>query len=208
MNGKTVRMKLMRNRTRNIWGRRAYLVVSIPRSLAEPEPEQVTFPGFTETGFIGTWTNPDQTESIVISECHTGTDPTERLEEPIHHVHHYGGTWTFWQGAKYRTVGVEENGRNKVEVTPLDEATITKHRAWYQWWRALGALGRHPVIDALSDAGDFAKSTQWYTKEDKLCVAFGVKWFKPRTKLRFSAALSRAIKLAKRVGIPIRVTNG
>lgn len=220
MNGKTARKLLMRGRSRNFWGRRAYLTVRVPVSLVPtPMPEPVRFEGFREGPFAGSWKSLDDSEYITISRVATGRDPHDttfgymRPWQPVYfanrdHVGAVGAdyeSWSYWTGTRTKTVGTDVNEEPLQERSALDERTVGLHKAHQEWLDRLQLEGLHPVLDALVISGYAAKSVHYEVKGQNILVTFGVKWFYPDTKLRFASGLGRAFRLAKRMGIPIRV---
>lgn len=213
MNGKTAKKLLMRGRTKSFWGRRAYLTVRLPLSLVPtPCPEPVTFAGLSAEG-DGTWMNEDTTEIVHAYKASIGTDPRKlarMAHEPVYFAtKEYDGDdgyehWTFWTGTHYRTIGTLADGRGIHEKTPIDEATVARHKAYVEWHDRLHHTGLNPVLDAFVEAGDSAKATYFEVEGDNLLVTYGVKYFYPNRKRRFAAKLARAFRTAKALGIQVR----
>lgn len=215
MNSKTAKKLLMKGRATSIWGKRAYLTVRLPVAVVPtPKPESLTFEGLLR-GSGGSWHTEDYSDVINIGKWSMGADPRKQANrnpwEPIYFAHkEYEGDdgyqhWSYWTGARHRQVGTDENGQPIHERTPIDEAAVARHKAYQEWHDRLHEYGQHPLLDTLLSAGEAAKSTYFSVEGENLLVTFGVKWFHPNRKLRFASGLSRAFRLAKRSGIPIRV---
>lgn len=103
--------------------------------------------------------------------------------------------------------------RKNVPTEIVDAYAARRH--WIEKY-AWGPLGDHASLpstgiawlDALHDAGRCAKRFQplVYTNSGAMDFSFFIQWRKyPEAKLSFCARMSRALKLAKRAGVHVRV---
>jgi hypothetical protein len=231
MNGRTVRKILMRGRTSTFFGARALFVVRVPlAAIPEPVPP---FKAPGESAYEGCWTrdNEDGTRTLYsIPELHGFRNPTKRgpdkngFQALIHHpvcrhseIDPEDGTldedWVWYEGTKIVTKPSDTGKRPEIisqENLPLEmvEAYITKRR-WFDKYvsrEAAGGTGL-PWLDALHEAAGYARRFQplCYSQAGLIDLAYFVKWYNPRTKLWFCAAMSRALKLSKKMGIAVKV---
>lgn len=205
MNGKTVRKMLMRNRASTFFGSRAYLTVRVPLSaLGLTAPEPVTFDGMDLGCVSGMWMTPDESSFVSISSLTSGHDPREFAhedwEEPrFLECDRYG--WSWWEGWR----GAKIDGAIVREALPDD--VVARHRDYINWIAYLDHID-HPLMHRLMDVSSWCKTHYWEVRGDHLMLTYSVKWFYPNRRLGFAAALSRAIKAAKRMGIAVRVYGG
>lgn len=228
MNGRTVRKLLMRNRENRGWGSRAYLTIRVPMSLVPtPCPPPSRFPGLSPMGFSGHWANQDESKYVSIHQCTLGNDPRldedpeDPLQRPMYFIsldstREYEGkpgeppqiveNWSYWTGCRNHQIGVHDCGRPSYTSEDLTEEEVGHEKAFQEWFHILQEPDIHPVLDALRLASEFAKSTNWARTDDgQLVVTFGVKWFYPDRKLRFASAISRAFRIARQMGLKLKV---
>ncbi len=231
MNGRTVRKILMKGRTKTFFGARALFVVRVPLA-AIPEPVP-SFEAPGKSAYEGHWTqeNEDGTRTLfAIPELHGFRNPTTKgpnkngFQPIIHHpvlkwseIDPEDGTvdedWVWFEGTK-TVIKPDDSGKRppilSQENLPVEmvEAYITKRR-WFDKYVSRDSAGETglPWLDALHEAAKYARRFQplCYSQAGLIDLAYFVKWYNPRTKLRFCAAMSRALKLSKKMGIALKV---
>ena len=216
MNARAIKKKLMRSRSRVLWGQRAYLTVRLPLSVLPSQPPSLPFiPEGWKRGYLqGCWEAPDGAESIHINHW-TGAVPTwqegDAPQERPYFVEYDAedDTHHHWTGHRCVRAGQDEKGRPVYDFFPLDVALIAQQKARVEWERTLWErpVGNGPVIDAMNKVGNCAKSTRWNVEDDCVTVEFGVKWFYPYWKFGFCRALSKALKLARRLGVKAEIVR-
>lgn len=203
----------MRSRARVFWGNRAYLTVRLPVTLVGSlPPPPVSLPGLNHSALEGSWENENETEFVHIGRLVSSCDPREserQAWQTPHFVEQLGeDSWQWWEGHRTRRLSESSAGRYTQEREPLSESIIGQHKAHCEWIDALYEFGKHPVLDAFLSASRWSKSFGLHTEGDRLFAVYGVKWFYPWTKRGFSADLARAVRCAKRHGVPCRVHAG
>lgn len=201
MNGKSIRKRLMRRRDRY----RANITVRFSmREFGLVEPPEVVFPGMTADGFRGWWGSADERVRIHIGPVESALHPSEAWPgEPTHFIVAVPGGWSWWEGVRLTT---HDDG--SITCEPVDEAAIGQHRARRLWFDALDT-NEHPILRQFAQAS-YCGANLWEVNGDDLFLTYTVKWkrFYGDRKLRLSAALSRAMKAAKRAGFKARVVRG
>jgi hypothetical protein len=205
MNGKTAKKLLMRSRV----GRRAYLTVRLPASLV-PHPEPLEFEGMRPV-YAGGWEKPDGSEAVDISHVYGRAEsaPQDALFIEPEWSEEFAGerveTVSWWEGRRLRRITAEaEDG---YDSSPLEPGLIARHRDFALWRESLTKYGTHPVLDWFVAASEWAKDCDAQLRGEDLLLTYSVKWCYPRRKLGFSAALARAVREAKRAGVPVRVVR-
>lgn len=205
MNGKSIKKRLMRNRRNVFWGARVYLTVRIPlASLGLTAPKPVEIDGLSASDVDGYWTSADDSTSVHISRVFSGGNPLDRPRklwetvyclEPANH-----GGFEWWEGFTSRRADGD------VIREPLPDDVVRQHRDYVRWFESLDDID-HPIVDALMGVTLHCKTYYWDVRGDYLLLTYSVKWFYPSRRFAFSAALSRAMKVAKRAGVDVRVVT-
>lgn len=194
----------MRRRACVFWGSRAYLTVRFPLSaFGLVPPLEVEIPGMKPTGWRGHWQTTDGAESVHIGRLMCSADPrtTERRDwETVYFLERTRWGYEWWEGSVARKVG------DTFVREPLSEDIVRVHRTRVLWEESLDKID-HPVADAFMRATWPCKTHYWNVRGDDLYLTYAVTWLYPDRKLRFAAALSRAMKAAKRDGIDARVVR-
>jgi len=201
MNGRTVRKLLMKNRHS---GKYASLTVRLPCPVSVPE--KPVFDGLSESPFGGWWTSDNTV--VHITSCTTGQDPhlkTRPAWEPVYfpECDSSAGSevWTFWTGNRRTT------GPDGPIWEPLDQDTVAQYRQYEEWYDGLFREGPDPVWNAFLRAGNAAKAFSILIEGPNLYIHYSVKPSYCSRKLRFSAMLAHAVRLAKQHKIPARVVG-
>ena len=130
--------------------------------------------------------------------------------------------WSWYEGVEV-VRGPQAEGQMPSKVPVISRKNLpaemvdayVARRRWIEKY-AWGPLGYHNALpstgiawlDALHDAGRCAKRFQplVYTNSGAMDFSFFIQWRKcPEAKLSFCARMSRALKLAKRAGVDVRV---
>ena len=204
MNGKSIRKRLMQRRGKC----RAHITVRLSmRQFGLIEPPEVVFHGMVKLeDFRGEWDAVDGRSRISIGPVSSAGYPCANdivpYERPVFiEADSFG--WSWWEGVQSTTL---EN----VSITyePVDESAIGQHRARRLWFDALDTT-EHPILRQFAQAS-YCGANLWEVNGDDLLLTYTVKWkrFYGDRKLRLSAALSRAMKAAKRAGVKVRVVGG
>lgn len=204
MNGKSIRKRLMRRRD----GYRAYITVRLSmREFGLIEPPDVVFPGMVKLeDFRGEWDALDGRSRISIGPVSSAdypcADDSAPYERPVF-VETDSVGWSWWEGVQSTTL---ESGA--IAREPVDEAAIGQHRARRLWFDALDTT-EHPILRQFAQAASWCGGNLWEVEGDDLFITYTVKWkrFYGDRKLRLSAALSRAMKAAKRAGLKALVVK-
>lgn len=202
MNGKTVKKLLMKNRRRVFWGARAYLTVRLPVELLPgPLPKKPTIEGLKESEFCeGHWENEDLTEYVYIFKSQANREPEDGYFQELTHDGPTYRLWSYWKGERC----VRDGSTERYEA--VSEEIVGQYKVWHEWSRSLHRFGNGEVLDAFVEASSHAKVFSVWVRNGFVHLYYGVKWKYPNRKLAFSAALSRAVKLAAREGYRARVS--
>lgn len=200
MNGKSIRKRLMRRRD----DYRAYITVRLSmRDYGLTEPPEVVFDGMSaDDGFRGWWSSADERERIRIGLVESGSHPRDVWhEKSACFITSIPGGWLWWEGVRSIT---HDDGT--ITCESVSEEAIGQHRARRLWFDALDTT-EHPILRQFAQAASWFGGNLWEVNGDDLFLTYTVKWkrFYGDRKLRLSAALSRAMKAAKRAGVTVRV---
>lgn len=201
----------MRGRRRGGFGNRAYLTVRLPRDVAGEPPPTFTPDGFVSDGWEGSWKSPDGLLSVHIQRASSNVpldeiDPSDERRlfvEPSSPE----GWYDFWTGYLSREVGRDKHDRPVFEQEGVPDEWVARYRDWRGWLDSLHEYGKSPVMDAFVEAGQSAKVVDVGVSDRHLTILYGVKWFYAGRKLRFCRDLSRAIRVAERAGIAVRIVK-
>lgn len=208
-----------------MWGRRAFFTVRVPLS-AIPEP----LPAFDDTvfgesaGFEGHYTKVENGKrySTHLGEVSGGRpensdrgaffiekDPYSSDDDRPWYRWWEGQTVVFDAAAYDAWVNDRTLPRPQpIEKYDLDEAIVGAYRARRQWFNRyvheFGYPENHP-LRRLGDAAGWAKTTYGSVHGRYLYLTYSVKYFYRNRAENFSNEIARAVKTAKRAGIPVRV---
>lgn len=235
MNGRTIRKLLMRGRVGTFYGARALFVVRVPLSaIPEPVPPFKPLGEASYEG-CWSRPNEDGTRTLFhIAEIQGFRDPTKRKRKEkdgfipdLHHVRcdssevdeegELHEDWSWFEGTE-TLVGPEPGGGQLAPVlgrrnlpAELVDAYVRKRR-WankyaYGPRAALGPVEETglPWLDELHYAAGFARRFQPLLHANSMDLAYFVKWWHPRTKLWFCAAMHKALDVCKKAGVDVRV---
>jgi len=206
VNGKSIRKRLMRGRRNVFWGPRAYMTVRFSmEELGLAEPPRVLLDGLKPGCMEGFWESDDGVNVAMIGNPSSGCDPTtmslESWERPLFVEKSRWGGYSWWDGWRGR-----KRADGTIEREPLDANVVEQHRAHCLWFDALDDIN-HPAMRLFVGATLWTKTHYWNVDGDALTITYAVKWFYATRKLGFCAALSRAMKAAKRHGLQAHVTR-
>lgn len=211
MKAKAIKKRLMRSRTRNFWGRRAYLTVRLPRDLVGPTPPLPSFPGLIYAG-DGVWHREGDKdfigERIHIDQWHMSKCPNNEDREPWNRalfVRNVDRTslWSAWTGFRVMPEQVgDETTFVREAVSEDDVRLFSEHKRWQD---SLHERGHHLALDAVLNADFNAKAAYVNAKDDGVYVTFSVKWFYADRKLGFASDLAAAFRKLDAIGVPYRV---
>lgn len=229
MNARTIRKLLMRVRTGTFFGRRALLTVRFPKSVLPVARPAFTPPG-KSTGMEGYWESEEGDSKVLynISLLHSSKSP-HRKRKPSKLRHGLVPTihfpkcdvrepfedgsiderWTWWEGLKVTT---SPDGTRVFENIPDDVVQdYVAFRTWHSqylnrsWNEGPVPDTGLPWLDALHAVAGYAKRFESISYTNDIAFAYFLRLREPRGRLRFCAALSRAIKLAKKQGVEVYV---
>lgn len=205
--------KLRRGRKTSFWGNRTYVRVILPTSIfAEPLPAFPTLPpGLFSDGDDGVWfDSPEGIDKslilISVTNPSSGTDPEttwwDVVPGTLERTEY--GSYTWWSAEKFTRPSVDEKfGR---DGESYEEPWVFDYIALERWKVKAREDFSHPVLKKLIVCENWAKSR--YTNvlpSGEVEFIFGVKGHYRNRMVRFAAGLSRSVKLAKKLGIPMKV---
>lgn len=222
MNGKSLKKRLMRGKVKSFWGERAYLTVRLPMNLF-PKP----FPHFKGKHLASCWTEVKDGKlyQYYISNVSSGFDPRKRkegecsknfsldiffLEENDSNQEWKSYSW--WEGARLVFDSPDAKGK-VIETTNLDKELISAYRSQTLWvvdYLQFGKFDECPqVLQEFLNASNWAKTFYHsFSKDYKyLYLTYSVKWKVPSYKRRFLNDLAKAMKVAKRSNLYIKVMS-
>jgi len=216
----------MRGRTGTFFGRRALLALRFSLSVLPVARPKWTFQG-KSTGMEGYWESEERDSKVLynISLCHSSKPASQKPDVKRNLTHKiYAQTchsskidedgdldesWSWWEGIKMTT---SPDGSRVYENIAEDVVlSYIAYRSWYaqyidrSWNMEEVPETGLPWLDALHDAAGYAKRFQGYTHGSIVNFAYFLRLREPQGRLRFCADLSRAIKLAKKVGVEVYV---
>lgn len=213
MNSRTVHKRLYHARHRNFWGKRSYVTIELPRDIFSSHVQPPSIPdGLVSSGFRGMFFRRGEdggnTEMIDIARSSCAKMPDRETYEHYDSIISNSfsvdevGYHVWWSSKR----GVKREDGSWVWSAFL-QPWVSDLVKFYDWVDSVPEDVSHPVLEKLQRAQWYAKSTDVNVDSfGNVFFMFGVKYFKHSTLDRFSAALSRTVKLAKKMNVPVRVT--
>lgn len=198
MNARSVRKRLMKHRHYN----RAYLVVRVPLNIVDAPPSRPDFPGFREC-MEGCWKNDETGEVIMIEEEYSKGLPPWEAGNCIFFVEQDTpeGWFKYYEGYRY----TPEDGDFKRSILP--EETVGKERAWQLWDENMPST--HPLLNAFARVSGCKGKSRVYSHDFQyVYFRYSVKTYQHWSKAMFCSGVSHALKMAKRMGVPVRIMKG
>lgn len=199
MNGRTAYKLLMRGRTRNFWGRRAYFTIRIPLSAITE-----TYPRFDSVALgLG---RPDNSNT------------PQRIEDGRLHRAHFewdedasglvGETFVYTAEAYRAFIERDDPRPDILERAPVPQEIVKQYAAERAWGRKYAETLEYPKghpLEHLADAVEWCKTTYYEVCGDYLYLTYSVKYFYPERARRFAAAAKKAVNVARKRGVTLRV---
>lgn len=222
LNGRAIKKRMMKGRSRYLFGRRAFLSVYVPFSVYPEPPPRVTIPG--ENVSASEWSRRENGKEYVIHlhSVFSGGDPREDNTDPEWRrplaVRDDGGGFSWWEVFEV-VYDVDESEPSGIaedscvfNVIPDEKALeyieqVSNLEAWIE--KYIYGIRYDPCNKALLgliQAANAAKATYPSVchNENTVVLEFAVKWFYPEEKFRVCSSLRRASRFAKLGGSKIR----
>lgn len=203
MNGRTAYKLLIRGRTRNFWGRRAYFTIRIPLSAISE-----TYPKFDSVALgLG---EPDNWGVFEKSEDGRLLRTRFEWDEDVPGL---VGEVCVYDADAYRAFIERGVGAHPgiLERKPVPKEIVDKYASEQAWAHKYAKMLEYPKghpLEYLADAVKWCKTTYYEVVGDALQLTYSVKYFYPERARRFAAAAKKAINVARKRGVVCRAVAG
>ena len=228
MNTRSIYKRLVRNNVRTDWGKRAFLTVRLPLSVLPSDPPAYKCPYTKEEGweedYLGMWRRSRAREDgLRVEEAvwvmrHGSTNSVDEIREEFPHAIVVGGQdngWAHYYLADKSVTTIDTDGNRTFERYPLKEPWVQDLVDYLEWkFRVFMPkegveCSRHAVLEDLLDGEVAAYFKTYYVRlsDTHIYIQYSVKSTYHSRMRRFSAALSRAMDLAKKAHVDVKVMS-